>query len=135
MKIPEFMLLAATLASSACASTAFHQEAADPLFLQASMSPSDFEGREIVVRAWITLRHEDKNLWATWQDHEKWETAHCISLVNYDSLDPSLDGRYVEIIGVIRSDASNRGNLLRFASCREVAIEVAGPSAVRLIAR
>ncbi|MCX7556715.1 hypothetical protein OS187_07750 [Xanthomonadaceae bacterium JHOS43] len=136
MKMRYFIMLMATIISvSACTSAAIRHEAADPLFLKVAMSPSDFEGQEIVVRAWITLRHEDKNLWATRQDHENWETVHCISLINYDSLDPSLDGRYVEVTGVVRSDASNGGNLLRFASCREVAIEVAGPSAIRLITR
>lgn len=135
MKMLCFILTATILFTSACTSVAMRQEVADPLFLRAAMSPSDFDGQEVVVRAWITLRHEDKNLWATRQDHENWETVHCISLVNYDSLDASLDGRYVEVTGVVRSDASNGGNLLRFASCREVAMEVAGPSAIRLIAR
>jgi len=135
MKMLGFMLVAAVLVASACTPVALRQDVADPLFLKAAMSPSDFEGKEVVVRAWITLRHEDKNLWATWHDHENWETIHCISLINYDSLDKSLDGRYVEVTGVVRSDASNRGDLLRFASCRDVAIEIVGPSAVKLITR
>lgn len=135
MKNFGLMLIATILFASACTSVAIRQEAADPLFLKAAASPSDFEGQEVVVKAWIMLRHEDKNLWATWQDHENWETVHCISLINYDSLDESLDGRYVEVTGVVRSDASKGGSLLRFASCREVAIEVAGPSAIKLISR
>lgn len=135
MRVWCFVLVTTVLAASACTSVALRQEVADPLFLKAAMSPSDFEGKEVVVRAWITLRHEDKNLWATWQDHENWETMHCISLINYDSLDKSLDGRYVEVTGVVHSDASSGGNLLRLASCREVAIEIVGSSAVTLIAR
>ena len=135
MKMLGFVLMVTILSTSACTSVATRKAAADPLFLKVAMSPSDFDGQEIVVRAWITLRHEDKNLWATRRDQKSWETVHCISLINYDSLDASLDGRYVEVTGVVRSDASNEGSLLRFASCRELAIEVSGPSAIRVITR
>ena len=135
MKMLGFVLMVTILSTSACTSVATRKAAADPLFLKVAMSPSDFDGQEIVVRAWITLRHEDKNLWATRRDQKSWETVHCISLINYDSLDASLDGRYVEVTGVVRSDASNGGSLLRFASCRELAIEVSGPSAIRVITR
>ena len=135
MKMLGFVLMVTILSTSACTSVVIRKAAADPLFLKVVMSPSDFDGQEIVVRAWITLRHEDKNLWATRRDQKSWETVHCISLINYDSLDASLDGRYVEVTGVVRSDASNEGSLLRFASCRELAIEVSGPSAIRVITR
>ncbi len=135
MKIICFILTATMLSASACTSVAIRPEVADPLFLRVAMSPSNFDGQVVVVRAWITLRHEDKNLWATRLDHDNWETTHCLSLVNYDSLDSSLDGQYVEVTGVVHSDASDGGNLLRFSSCREAAIEVAGSSAVWLITR
>lgn len=105
----------------------------DAAFLQAAKAPVEFDGREVKVRAWISFRHEDKNLWATWRDHENWETTRCISLVNYDVLDESLDGRFVEVSGILKSDASNNGELIRLASCRNVAIEISGREAIRVL--
>lgn len=129
---PTFFALTMILVVPACA-TSSAMRLPDATFLQASKSPTAFDGKTITVRGWITLRHEDKNLWATWQDHENWETTRCISLVNYDSLNDALDGKYVEVTGVLRKDASNGGTLLRLASCRDVALEVMGPSAVKLV--
>jgi len=116
--------------ASGCASIDL-MHPSDPEFLRAAESPGAFDGKTITIRGWITLRHEDKNLWATWRDHENWETTRCISIINYDSLDDALDGKYVEVTGVMREDASMGGTLLRLASCRNAAIEVDGPSAVK----
>lgn len=104
---------------------------ADAVFLQVAKSPEAFDRKSVTVKAWITLRHEDKNLWATWRDHENWDTTNCLSLVNYDSLDDEMDGKYVEVTGMVIADASNDGAIIRLASCRGAAIEVSGPSAIR----
>lgn len=127
-------ILLAGLTLSACMPTVWAQpDRADSLFLAAAASPAKFDGQSIVIKAWITLRHEDKNLWATWKDHENWNTLHCISLVNYDSLPASLDGAYVQVEGVLRSDSSQNGSLVRLASCRDVALDISGPGAIKVI--
>jgi len=131
--------------SMACllASCAHHEAGkpgvlADETFLDVARRPQAFEGQTVTMRAWITLRHEDKNLWATWTDHQSWNTERCVSLINYDSLEnfeQALDGHFVEVVGTVVSDASREGTLLRFASCRDVAIEISGPSAIRPVIR
>lgn len=110
---------------------------ADQRFLDVAANPQQFNGREVTFRAWITLRHEDKNLWATMRDHENWETLRCVSLVNYDSLDGlerDLDGRIVEVTGTVINDASQGGTVLRLGACRDVAVEISGPSAIKPVA-
>lgn len=128
-----WIMLTTALFIAGCASGSIaHKAEPDANFLKISESPSSYDGKAVTVEAWITLRHEDKNLWATWQDHENWETTRCISLSNYDSLSEKLDGKRVKVTGVLHADASNGGKLLRLASCRSVAIEVSGPNAIEL---
>ncbi|WP_141453162.1 hypothetical protein [Pseudoxanthomonas sp. z9] len=122
---------------AACSSHKLKTElSADQRFLDVAANPKQFEGKEVTFRAWITLRHEDKNLWATMSDGENWETLRCVSLINYDSLDGrkrDLDGRMVEVTGTIVSDASEGGTIIRLGACRDVAIEISGPSAIKLV--
>jgi len=109
---------------------------ADSKFLDVARSSQKFDGQVVMLRAWISLRHEDKNLWATWKDHEAWETTNCISLANYGALEgmeASIDGRYVEVTGTIINDASKGGTVLRLGSCRDVALEITGASSVKTI--
>lgn len=110
---------------------------ADKNFLDVARSPGKFNGQVVKLRAWISVRHEDHNLWATWKDHENWETTNCISLVNHGSLEgweAAVDGRFVEVTGTVIDDASEGGTVLRLGSCRDVALEIAGPSAIKLVA-
>jgi len=109
---------------------------ADQRFLDVAENPKKFEGHEVTLRAWITLRHEDRNLWATMKDHESWKPVRCLSLVNYDALanlEPDLDGHFVEVTGTVINDASNNGTVIRLGACRDSAIEISGPSAIRLM--
>lgn len=109
---------------------------ADSTFLSVARSPQRFDGQVVTFRAWISLRHEDKNLWTTWRDHENWETTNCISLENYgvlEGMEPSVDGRYVELTGKIINDASEGGSVLRLGSCRDVAIEITGVSPIQAV--
>ena len=108
----------------------------DFTFLEVARNPVNFDGKVVTVRGWITVRDEDKNLWATWEDHEKWRTPQCISLIHYDLLrgsEKALDGRYVEIRGVLRADASKQGNVIRPASCRDPGIEIADRSSIKIL--
>ncbi|TAA39645.1 hypothetical protein [Pseudoxanthomonas winnipegensis] len=110
---------------------------ADEKFLDVARNPGKFNGQVVTLRAWISIRHEDKNLWATWKDHEDWETTNCISLVNYGSLEAleaSIDGRFVQVTGTVIEDASKGGTVLRLGSCRDVALEIAGPSSIKVVA-
>jgi hypothetical protein len=92
-----------------------------------------FDGQKVTVKAWITLRPEDKNLWSTWSDHEDRETTRCISLANYDSIDEELDGAFVDVTGVVRRDATDGGKRLRLAACRDLAIDVTDPATIRKV--
>ncbi|TMN16529.1 hypothetical protein [Pseudoxanthomonas sp. X-1] len=109
----------------------------DETFLEVARNPDKFAGQVVTLRAWISVRHEDNNLWATLKDHENWETRRCISLVNYSSLEgmeAAMDGHFVQITGTVIDDASKSGTVLRLGSCRDVALEIAGPSSIKLIA-
>lgn len=124
------------VAVASCAVSNSKNIPVDPGFLNAASDSLSLDGKSVVVRGWISLRHEDKNLWATWHDHEQWETSRCISLINYDSLvgqENLLDGKYVEVTGILRSDASEEGRLIRLASCRNVGIEILGVSSIKTI--
>lgn len=130
------LVSAAVVFCSACASGKFNDIEPDPEFLKIAISPEDFDGEMVTIRGWMSLRFEDRNLWATRKDHEDWETRRCISLVNYSALKEvqgALDGRYVEVSGILRSDATMSGTLIRLASCRKVGIEISGASSVRLL--
>lgn len=118
----------------ACVSREPAGQMADQRFVEIAINPSGYDGSVVTIKGWISLRHEDKNLWATWADHEDWNTERCISLVGYDKLDAdALDGKYVEVLGVLRKDASENGAIIRLASCRDVAVEVNAASAVSLV--
>ncbi|WP_279207352.1 hypothetical protein [Stenotrophomonas indicatrix] len=118
-----------SLAILACSSMAPSRQAtkADPLFLDVAAAPHAFEGQTITLRGWVSLRHEDRNLWATKNDHERWQTSRCVSLSLYASLlsrVSDLDGRVVEVTGVISNDASKGGGVIRLGACRDAAIAV-----------
>lgn len=118
---------------ASCANRLQVTETPDPEFLNVLGSPAAFDGEAVKVRGWISLRPEDNNVWLTWGDHEDWEVSHCLSIVNYYLLDDavrSLDGRYVEITGTFRMDASNRGTMIRLGACSNLAIELKSPEAV-----
>jgi hypothetical protein len=119
-----------------CTGVHIKNQRIDPVFLKVIESPAAFDGQKVKINAWITLRHEDKNLWASWQAHENWDTQKCISLIGYDALEKAqnrLDGRYVEITGVIRSDASQKGSIIRLASCRDIALEIVDEASLRVM--
>jgi hypothetical protein len=118
---------------TSCASHPQITRAADTEFVKILSNPAAFDGETVKVRGWISVRHEDKNFWLTWKDHENWEVSRCISLVHYDLLDDvakSLDGRYVEITGTFRMDASNNGSMIRLASCSKRGIELENAASV-----
>lgn len=125
-------LLAAGMLT-ACESNPHITNSVDTEFVKILNDPASHDGELVKVRGWISLRHEDKNFWLTWKDHEDWTVSRCISLVHYDQLDDvakSLDGRYVEITGTFRMDASNNGSMIRLASCSKRGIEMASPASV-----
>lgn len=129
-------LFLASVLLTACASYTAKNVGADPLFLDVVSSQKAFDGKTVTFNAWITLRHEDRNLWATWKDHENWETRQCISLTNYDALnglEASLDGQYVRITGVIRSDASDNGKVIRLGSCQKMALEITDANSIEVL--
>ena len=124
----------------ACSSpdTPSRNVAVDSRFWEVAQSPQNFDGQVVTFRAWISLRHEDRNLWATWKDHQSWDTTRCISLANYgslESMEASIDGRLVEVTGVIINDASKDGTVLRLGACRDVALELVGASSIKTIVR
>lgn len=127
-------VIAFSLLATGCVSKGPSRQEVHQHFLEIADNPSEFDGRTIRVTGWISLRHEDKNLWATPSDHEDWNIKHCISLIGYDKLNAdALDGKYVEVNGVLRKDASESGNLIRLASCRDVAIEIENASSVSVV--
>jgi len=137
-KMPHVTWLCAGLLACSSPGTPWRNVAVDGKFLDVAQSPQNFHGQVVTLRAWISLRHEDRNLWATWKDHESWETTRCISLTNYGSLEgmeASIDGRLVEVTGTIINDASKDGTVLRLGACRDIALEVLGASSVKTIAR
>jgi hypothetical protein len=108
----------------------------DQAFLNVASNPLAFEGKRVTVKGWVSLRDEDKNLWATWEDHEEWDTSKCISLMHYDVLqgrEKQLDHQYVEVTGVLHRDASESGAIIRLAACRSVGIEIADAKSIKLI--
>lgn len=134
--INTFAILACLCGACACSLRMEKSLPADERFIRVAENPQKFDGQEVTFRAWITLRHEDKNLWATMNDQSSWNTLRCLSLINYDSLsglEPDLDGRVVEVTGTVVGDASRGGKLLRLGACRDVAIEISGASAIRLV--
>ncbi|WP_445513504.1 hypothetical protein [Stenotrophomonas sp. 3(2025)] len=127
--LPRRIAFCCSLALLAFSSMAPSRQAtkADPLFLDVAAAPHAFEGQTVTLRGWVSLRHEDRNLWATKDDHERWQTSRCISLSLYASLlsrVSDLDGRMVEVTGVIRSDASKEGRVIRLGACRNAAVVV-----------
>lgn len=108
----------------------------DKDFIALSVLPDGNDGRLVTLRGWVSMRHEDWNLWATQSDHENWNTVRCISLSNYDELRGharEFDGRFVEITGTLIKDATNGGKLVRLGSCREVAISLDGLGSIRIV--
>ncbi len=102
---------------------------ADPGFLEVAASPQAFDGQAVTLRGWVSLRTEDRNLWATRTDHEAWRTDRCISLsMSAAMLNEvnALDGRVVEVTGVVSRDGSNGGSVIRMGACRDAAIAVSG---------
>lgn len=129
-------IICALLLSACSGSSAVKSIAADESFLSASMFHEKSDGELVTLRGWVSMRHEDWNLWATWSDHEDWNTTRCISLSGYDELRDhakDFDGKLVEVTGTLLSDATERGRIVRLGSCREVAIRVNGLSSVRLV--
>jgi hypothetical protein len=124
------------MAISACAHSAQKETPIDSDFLNVSGNPRSFDGKVVTIRGWLSLEHEDKNIWASKADHEAWATKRCLSIVNYDSLklhQSMFDGKRVEVTGVVRGDASNGGRLIRLASCRDAGIEIGGPASIKVI--
>lgn len=118
---------------TACVTNAPTTSKADQRFVDIATEPGKFDGQAVTVVGWLTLRHEDRNLWATKKDHDSWETRRCISLVNGDLLEDrkgSLDGRYVRVTGILRGDATDNGAVIRLGSCRNVGLEIAKPDSV-----
>jgi len=105
----------------------------DPGFLDVAASPQTFDGQTVTLKGWLSLRAEDRNLWATRADHDAWRTDRCISLsMSAAKLDEIsvLDGRVVEVTGVVSRDGSKGGSVIRLGACRDAAIVV---STVRLV--
>ena len=107
----------------------------DPRFLNVVSNPTKFDGRPVEFIAWITLRHEDKNLWLTPADRESWNLKHCISLDNPELLKKrfgQLDHQYVKVKGVFVKDASESGKYLRLEACNEFAIRIDKSEDIRM---
>lgn len=109
----------------------------DDIF-QILASPALYDGKEVTIRGWISMRHEDNNLWSTWQDHEAWNVNKCISLKNYfskEDLRKSVDGKFVEIKGIFYMDADRdkNGLIVRSGSCNKFAIEFDGQSSIQIL--
>lgn len=131
-----WILAAMSFLLSSCATSQSRKDIADQKFFDIIAKPSAYEGQRVTLTAWITLRDEDQNLWASWSDHENWETRRCLSLSHYDVLStsrPALDAHYVRVTGIVRSDSSRSGKVLRLASCQDASLEVIDASSVELV--
>lgn len=128
-------LLTASLLSFSCSIHAVESQGAITGMEDVIAHPNLYNGKRVTLNAWITLRGEDQNLWASWDDHERWETRKCISLMNYDVLSSKtslLDGRRVKVTGIVRSDASGRGAVIRLAACRDLGLELIDATSVEV---
>ncbi|WP_153067875.1 MULTISPECIES: hypothetical protein [Xanthomonas] len=99
----------------------------DPQLAEIFSNPEIFNDKEVTFKAWVSLRNEDKNLWATRKDNEKWNIKKCISLIGYDDLSARKDisdGAYVQVTGTIVEDGSKAGNIIRLTACRNLSIRV-----------
>lgn len=118
-----------------CAAPAVRSHDADTRIEDVLAHPDLYNGKRVSLNAWITLRNEDQNLWVSWKDHQQWETRKCISLTNYDVLSGKsalLDGRHVKVTGIVRSDASKKGGVIRLAACRDLALELIDATSVEV---
>lgn len=93
---------------------------------QLRAEPTVFDGKKIVLHAWVTLETEDANLWTDKKDMDSGRTIHCVSLSNYERFLPeknSLNRRLVEIEGTFRKDVVGDTGEVRFAACSRTAVE------------
>ncbi|GEM_PF-5205802 len=102
--------------------------AQEPVYLPSEINahPKLYEGREVRIRGWVTLRVENRNIWDTKDDfeHLKDDFSHCVSLVGVQSWtgDKSIDGQVRTISGVFHQYEGDRTTEL--GMCNNSAIEV-----------
>jgi hypothetical protein len=135
MRFMSSLIVIALLLPACSISTGLRNAAADEAFLSALISPDRNNGKVVTLKGWVSMRHEDWNLWATPADRENWNTARCISLSGYDDLRDyaaDFDGKFVEITGTFTSDATEGGRIVRLGACSDIALRVDGLSSVRL---
>jgi len=107
-------------------------------FKDITTSPNSYHKKLIRIKGWISMRHEDHNLWVTWNDHEKWKTKNCISLKYYftsKEVRQSMDAKLVEVTGIFNMDADHNetGPVIRLGVCNKFSIELTEPSAVKIL--
>jgi len=128
-------LLIASLLLFSCSIPAVGSQGVTTRMEDVLAHPDLYNGKRLTFYAWVSLRHEDQNLWVTWNDHQNWETRKCMSLTNYDVLSgkaTTLDGRLVKVTGIVRIDASEKGAFIRLAACRNLALELLDATSVEL---
>lgn len=127
MKLAVAVLVSLLLAG--CASIQPDPGALTPTQLR--QSSSLYDGKQVTVVAWMTLGHEDANLWTDAQDMNSRRTIHCVSLENFDDLleaKGALNGHRVELTGTFRKDVVGESGTIRFSACSRSALE---PTSVR----
>lgn len=94
---------------------------------QVNNSSKQFDGAQIKLRGYLLLRHENINIWDTKEGYEGTDNvSHCVALINNAWLyqqAKTYDGKYVEIVGIYRRDATT-GNTIRLTMCNKSALEL-----------
>ena len=102
-------------------------------------APWVFDGREVNVKGWITMDHEDHTLYTSMAEHNKRNFRKCISLLNYyddSDLLRDVNHKMVLVTGIFHQDIyhDEHGNqLIRLDTCNRFGISFVGTTNVKVI--
>lgn len=100
-------------------------------------NPSAYSGKEVTIRGWVSLRHEDHGIWATKADYEKRDWRKCISLLNWysdEAANKAIDRTEILVTGIFDKDIvhdKEGRNLIRLGACSPARIRFNEPRGLR----
>lgn len=99
--------------------------------------PLRYNGKEVTIKGWATVRSGSYRIWASRGDYEKHNVAQCITLLNSytdDTLNKSVDGKTVLITGTVDKDIKRDkdGNpVIVLHACNDIGIRFTPPRGLR----
>ena len=100
-------------------------------------NPSAYSGKEVTIKGWVSLRHEDHGIWATEADYEKRDWKKCISLLNWysdEAANRAIDRTEILATGIFDQDIfhdKEGRNLIRLGTCNPAGIRFNEPRGLR----